>query len=167
MPNAPRPYRNGVHEGVDFYDSDSCTGITRGTQVLAAKAGTVVRADLDYKDITAAEVAKYQANPNTEEALNSFRGRQVWVDHGVDAGGQRIITRYCHLSAVAPAIAVGTQVARGQFIAAVGESGTPESVVRPGSEYHLHFEIRIGGAFLGKALPPAQVRTLYVAAFAQ
>ena len=79
----------------------------------------------------------------------------------------RIITRYCHLSAVAPGITVGTQVAKGQLIAAVGESGTPESVTRPGSEYHLHFEIRTGDGFLGKALPPAQVRALYVAAFAQ
>ena len=167
MPNAPRSYRNGIHEGVDFYDSDSCTGITRGTQVLAAKAGTVIRADLDYKDITSADVARYQANPNSEAALDVFRGRQVWIDHGLDASGVRIVTRYCHLSAVAQGISVGTQVARGQVIAAVGESGTPESVTRPGSEYHLHFEIRTGDSFLGKALPPAQVRALYVAAFAQ
>src|SRR5690606_17294390 len=24
MPNAPRAYRNGVHEGVDFYNGDIC-----------------------------------------------------------------------------------------------------------------------------------------------
>lgn len=165
MPNAPRPYRNGSHEGIDFYQTDNCTLIGKGTPVLAAKAGTVIRADLDYKDITAAEVAKYQANPNTEEALDSFRGRQVWVDHGVDASGNRIITRYCHLSAIAPGISKGVQVTRGQQIAAVGESGTPESVNGSGSELHLHFEVRVGDSYLGKALPPSQVRGLYVAAF--
>jgi murein DD-endopeptidase MepM/ murein hydrolase activator NlpD len=167
MPNAPRNYRNGIHEGVDFYDSDNCTGITRGTPVLAAKAGTVIRADLNYTDITAADVAKYQANPNNEEALDNFRGRQVWVDHGIDASGVRIVTRYCHLSAIAAGITVGTQVAKGQVIAAVGESGTPESVIRPGSEYHLHLEIRTGDSFLGKGLPASQVRALYAAAFSQ
>jgi murein DD-endopeptidase MepM/ murein hydrolase activator NlpD len=165
MPNAPRPYRNGVHEGVDFYPSDNCTLIARGTPVLAAKPGAVIRADLDYKDITAAEVAKYEANPNTEEALDSFRGRQVWVDHGVDANGNRIITRYCHLSAIAPGISKGVQVSKGQQIASVGESGTPESVVGSGSELHLHFEIRVGDGYLGKALPRSEVRALYVAAF--
>ena len=165
MPNAPRPYRNGVHEGIDFYPADNCTLIAKGTPVLAAKPGTVIRADFDYKDITTAEVAKYQANPNTEEALDSFRGRQVWVDHGVDASGNRIITRYCHLSAIMQGISKGVRVTPGQLIAAVGDSGTPESLNGSGSEMHLHFEIRVGDSYLGKALPPSQVRGLYVAAF--
>src|SRR5262249_23519912 len=139
MPNAPRPYRNGIHEGVDFYQVDNCTAITRGTNVIAAKGGRVVRADLNYVDVTAAEVAAYEANPNTEEALDKFRGRQVWVDHG-----NGIVTRYCHLNGIAPGITVGTQVTQGQLIAFVGESGTPESVSNPGTELHLHFELRIG-----------------------
>src|SRR4029079_11506325 len=39
MPNAPRDYREGVHEGIDFYESDNCTTIKKGTSVMAAKAG--------------------------------------------------------------------------------------------------------------------------------
>ncbi len=50
MPGASRPYRQGTHEGVDFYESDNCTAIGFGTEVLAAKDGKVVRADSDYKD---------------------------------------------------------------------------------------------------------------------
>jgi murein DD-endopeptidase MepM/ murein hydrolase activator NlpD len=60
---------------------------------------------------------------------------------------------------------VGAQVAQGQVVAFVGESGTPESVSSPGREYHLHFEMRVGDSYLGKALPPAQVRSLYLTLF--
>lgn len=156
MPNASRPYRNGVHEGIDFYDSDNCVRITRGTPVVAAKAGRVVRADLDYTDLTQAELNQLLANPNTEEALDKFRGRQVWIDHG-----NGVVTRYAHLGGIAPGISAGVQVAQGQVIAYVGESGTPESVTAPGTEYHLHFEVRVLDSFLGKGESPAQVRAMY------
>jgi len=161
MPNAPRSYRNGIHEGVDLYQADNCTAISVGTPVQAAKAGRVIRADLSYIDITPADLQKHNANPNTDEALDAYRGRQVWVDHG---GG--IVTRYSHLSGVAPGITAGTQVAQGQTIAFVGESGTPESVSNPGHEYHLHFELRIGPSFLGQGKSPAEVRGFYRALFA-
>jgi murein DD-endopeptidase MepM/ murein hydrolase activator NlpD len=162
MPNAPRPYRNGIHEGIDFYEVDNCTSIGRGTPVLAAKAGRVIRADLDYVDITAAEVQAYMANPNTDEALDKFRGRQVWVQH---EGG--IITRYAHLSAVAQGVFVGATVTQGQLVAYVGNSGTPESLTNPAGEHHLHFEVRVGEGYLGKGQPPAEVRRLYSLLFAQ
>jgi murein DD-endopeptidase MepM/ murein hydrolase activator NlpD len=160
MPNAPRPYRNGVHEGVDFYDSDNCTSITRGTPVVAAKAGTVTRADLDYRDLTLAEMNAFLANPNTEQALDAFRGRQVWIDHG-----DGVVTRYAHLHDIAAGITVGTRVNAGQLIAFVGESGTPDSLTSPGTEYHLHFEVWVGNTFLGKDLPAAEVRRLYLQLF--
>jgi murein DD-endopeptidase MepM/ murein hydrolase activator NlpD len=160
MPNAPRTYRKGTHEGIDFYNSDNCTRITRGTPVVAAKAGKIVRADLAYVDVTKKDVDAYLADPNTEASLDQFRGRQVWVDHG-----DGVITRYCHLSGIAKGITAGMTVTAGQLIAYVGESGTPSSVTNPGHEYHLHFELRVGESFLGKDLPPASVRALYRTAF--
>ncbi len=160
MPNAPRTYRKGFHEGIDFYNSDSCTRVTRGTEALAAKAGRVVRADLEYVDVTKAQVDAYLADPNTETSLDQFRGRQVWIDHG-----DGVVTRYCHLSGIAPGIVAGTMVTVGQLVGFVGESGTPSSVSNSGREYHLHFEVRVGGNFLGQHLAPAQVRALYAAAF--
>jgi murein DD-endopeptidase MepM/ murein hydrolase activator NlpD len=156
IPNAPRTYRNGVHEGVDFYHSDNCTPITRGTEVVAAKAGRVIRADLSYVDLTAETVEAYLKNPNTEASIDQFRGRQVWIDHGAD-----VVTRYCHLSGIAPGIATGKTVAAGELIAFVGESGTPTSTRKPGTEYHLHFEVRVGDSYLGKGLPAPEVRSLY------
>jgi peptidoglycan LD-endopeptidase LytH len=160
MPNAPRPYRKGTHEGIDFYDSDNCTRIARGTHVVAAKAGKVIRADLSYVDVTKKQVDAYLANPNTEASLDQFRGRQVWIDHG-----DGVVTRYCHLSGIAPGIKAGVTVSAGELVGFVGESGTPSSVTNPGHEYHLHFELRIGGSYLGHNLPPARVRALYAAAF--
>lgn len=160
MPNAPRPYRNGTHEGIDFYGSDGCAAVGKGTPVLAAKAGRVVRADLAFREMTKAELDAYLANPNTEEALDKFRGRQVWVDHG---GG--IVTRYAHLDGIAPGVVQGTQVSGGQVIGYVGESGTPEAVTNPGGEYHLHFEVRVGDSYLGRGQPAAEVRRLYETLF--
>jgi murein DD-endopeptidase MepM/ murein hydrolase activator NlpD len=161
MPNAPRTYRQGTHEVVDFYDVDNCTDIALGTHVVAAKAGRVIRADTSFVDMSVAQLNADLANPQTPEALDRFRGRQVWVEH---EGG--VITRYCHLSAIAPGIAVGASVNRGDLVAFVGESGTPESITNPGREYHLHFEVRIGDSYLGQGLPPAEVRALYLALFA-
>lgn len=162
MPNAPRIYRDGVHEGVDFYDVDNCTDIQEGTPVVAVKAGRVIRVDLDYRDLTLAESNRLLAAPNSPEALDRFRGRQVWIDHG---GG--VVTRSCHLSAIASGIAVGSLVSAGQIVGYVGESGTPESLTDPGSELHLHFEVRIGDTFLGSGLPPSEVRTLYQELFSR
>ena len=160
MPNAPREYRKGVHEGVDFYSVDNCTSIGLGTPVHAAKAGRVIRVDRAYADLNSTSLAAIMANPTTPESIDVFRGRQVWVDHG---GG--IVTRYCHLSAVADGLQVGGMVNAGDVIASVGESGTPESVGNPGHEYHLHFEVRTADSYLGAGLPAAQVRALYLALF--
>ena len=53
LPGAPRDYRNGIHEGVDFYPGWACAEIVLGTPVLAVGEGRVIRADWDYEDLTA------------------------------------------------------------------------------------------------------------------
>jgi murein DD-endopeptidase MepM/ murein hydrolase activator NlpD len=160
MPNALRAYRSGVHEGVDLYGVDNCAVITSGTPVLAAGAGRLIRADYGYTELTAAELNQINLNPTAEASIDKFRGRQVWIDHG---GG--VVTRYAHLSGIVPGMVVGQTIMEGQHIAYVGESGTPESIANPGHEYHLHFEVRLGDSFMGKGLPPAEVRRLYTTFF--
>jgi murein DD-endopeptidase MepM/ murein hydrolase activator NlpD len=165
MPNAPREYRAGVHEGVDFYGLDNCVPIDRGTPVLAVADGQVIRADLDYVDLTLEELDQLnqrvaQEGTSAPAVLDRFRGRQVWIDHG---GG--LVTRYAHLDSIESGIADGIFVQAGEVIGYVGESGTPESVTDPGTEYHLHFEIRVGHTYLGQGLPPDVVRALYERAF--
>ena len=165
MPGASREYRQGTHEGIDFYDSDNCTSIGVGTEVLAAKAGKVIRADWNYTPLTQAELdemEKRTATPGqTDEAsLDLYRGRQVWVDHG-----NGVVTRYAHLSRIADGIDVGVSVRQGELIAYVGNSGTPESLTDPNAEMHLHFELRVGDEYLGKGLAASEVRSLYEKAF--
>jgi murein DD-endopeptidase MepM/ murein hydrolase activator NlpD len=166
MPNAPREYRSGIHEGVDFYSGYNCVDVPAGAPVLAAKAGTVVRADTGFVEMTLEELnailARTQAQGYTDaEALDKFRGRQVWVDHG-----SGVVTRYCHLSGIPGGIVAGTQVSAGQLIGLVGDSGTPEAVTNPGVEIHLHWEMRVGNSYLGAGLPADQVRALYQQLFA-
>ena len=151
LPNSPRDYRAGYHEGIDF-------AARAGTPVLAAKAGTVARVDSAFTDWSAAEEQaafdQAQALGYTPSAtLDRIRGRQVWIDHG--AG---VVTRYAHLSAVAP-LRVGDAVTQGQVIGAVGSSGYPEGGP------HLHFEIREGEDFYGDGLPLAELRYAIAAAF--
>jgi len=150
MPNSPREYRNGVHEGVDFFTDFSCVDVEMGTI---------------YKPLTQSEldnlVAKVTAQGFTDTAtLDRFRGRQVWIDHG-----DGFVTRYAHLEGVSEELLVGANVERGDLIAFIGDSGTPESVTNPGFENHLHFELRIGFSFLGEGESPEVVRALYADAF--
>jgi murein DD-endopeptidase MepM/ murein hydrolase activator NlpD len=161
MPNAPREYRGGIHEGIDFYDYDSCTKIEKGTAIIAAKDGVVIRADHDYRALTQAELSAAdkrisEGHANDPDILDLFRGRQVWIDHG-----KGIVTRYAHTSDVAASMHVGDTVKQGDVIAFVGDTGTPESITNPDTEEHLHFELRTGDTFLGKGLPPGDVRGLY------
>ena len=161
LPNAPRTYRNGFHEGLDLYESDNCAQIRAGTTAVATRDGKVIRADTSYVDLTSSELNQLNQNPTTPEALDRFRGRQVWIDHG-----DGVITRYAHLQGIAPGITTGMNVRAGQVIAYVGESGTPESVTSPGTENHLHFEVRIGPSFLGQGMSGSEVRRAYQTLFA-
>lgn len=161
LPGAPREYRNGIHEGLDFYQWASCVPITLGTPVRAAQDGLVARADLLYTDLTQADLDRAAASNYEGEALTDlFRGRQVWIDHG---GG--VVTRYAHLSGIAAGLREGETVRAGQIIGFVGESGTPESVLAPGTDHHLHFEIRVGESYLSAGLDAAEAQERYLDAF--
>jgi hypothetical protein len=167
QPSSPREYRNGIHEGLDFYGWASCRPIDLSTAALAARAGTIIRIDSLYLEITAAqfEAATDPANSLADEStqelyLDRLRGRQVWIDHG--AG---VVTRYAHLSAVAAGLYVGDPVRAGQVVAFIGESGQIEVITAPGTDLHLHFEIRVGDEFLGEGLAPQEARSLYLDAF--
>ncbi len=163
MPNAPREYRSGIHEGMDFYAYDNCTDITVDTPVFAAKDGTIVRLDVSYTPLTQGELDGAATRiagggANDFEVVDLYRGRQVWIDHG-----KGIVTRYAHLSSVETNLYEGDRIAAGTVIGHVGDSGTPESLSSPGAEaeIHLHFELRIGDTYLGEGLGPEDTRVLY------
>jgi len=181
-PNAPRESLNHVNEGVDFYWGDSCVLIERGTAVVAAYGGTVVRVDHDFVPLTFDEVAQLrerlglggvaegsgedgadedeatadEGDGPDEETLDRLRGRQVWIDHG-----NGIVTRYAQLSRVTADLAEGVYVPQGHRIGGVGESGMPDSITAPGSQLHLHWEVRIRDSYLGADADAETVRALY------
>jgi len=138
LPGAPRDYRGGIHEGIDF-------PAPNGTAVLAAASGTVARVDASFLDWTREqqEIALYEAltlGYTPAATLDRIRGRQVWIDHG-----KGVITRYAHLSAVEPLI-LGEKIEAGTLIGEVGSSGYPQGGP------HLHFEVRVGDDFYGDGL---------------
>jgi len=138
LPGAPRDYRGGIHEGIDF-------PAPNGTAVLAAASGTVARVDASFLDWTREqqEIALYEAltlGYTPAATLDRIRGRQVWIDQG-----KGVITRYAHLSAVEPLI-VGEKIEAGTLIGEVGSSGYPQGGP------HLHFEVRVGDDFYGDGL---------------
>lgn len=87
------------------------------------------------------------------EVLDEYRGRQIWIEHE-----NGLVSRYAHLSAIAPGIVVGASVEQGQVIGTVGNSGTPESVSNAKGELHLHLELWAGEHYVGQFLRPIEAR---------
>jgi murein DD-endopeptidase MepM/ murein hydrolase activator NlpD len=151
LPGAPRHYRLGIHQGLDFYWQP-------GTPVRAAADGVVIRANLDYVSPTQAQFNAWRAGVQelgytSDEALDIYRGQQVWVQHE-----NGLMTRYVHLSSIAPGIAEGAAVTQGQLLGAVGNSGSPLSLESETADAHLHFEIWQGDYYVGQFLRPIETR---------
>jgi murein DD-endopeptidase MepM/ murein hydrolase activator NlpD len=158
MPGAPRHYRLGVHEGIDFYGHTVGVPVNRRTPVRAVADGVVVRALVDYEPLTAAQADAWVAQSvslgyTPPDVLDGYRGRQIWIDHG-----NGIMSRYAHLSSIGPGIVEGVQVTREQVIATVGNSGTPGSLNSQTYDVHLHLELWVGDHFVGQFLRPIEAR---------
>ncbi|MFN2180882.1 MAG: M23 family metallopeptidase [Candidatus Promineifilaceae bacterium] len=151
LPGAPRHYRLGVHRGLDFYWQP-------GTKVLAAGDGVIIRADTDYVDPSAADLAAWYAESTSsgftpEDILDNYMGRQVWIEH--EPG---IVSRYAHLRGIEPGIEAGVSVSRGQPIGEVGNTGSPASLEGESADAHLHYELWLGDTYLGEYLRPSETR---------
>lgn len=170
FPNAPRGYRGGTHAGLDvfqYYEDDNYTPkpITKKNEILAADNGIIIRADLDYKPMTANEwkneSAFYSKNPSTF-VRRSFGGRQVWIDHG-----NGIVTAYNHMSSIADGLKKGTKVKKGDVIGHCGNSGLLGEAEGKDWGVHLHFEIWVDGYYLGYGMKPNEVRKYVTWIFGQ
>jgi len=158
LPGAPRHYRLGVHEGIDFYGHTVGVSVNRRTPVRAVADGVVIRALVDYQPLTRAQSDAWVAESlrlgyTPPNVLDGYRGRQIWIDHG-----NGVISRYAHLGSIEPGIAAGTEVTRGQVIATVGNSGTPGSLNSETYDVHLHLELWVGDHFVGQFLRPIEAR---------
>lgn len=161
LPGALRAYRNGRHEGFDFYQGTVSVPITYGTPIQAVAAGLVIRADHDYVELTIEEydevIAESAAGLGTPAgALDKLRGRQVWIQH---PGG--FVSRYAHLATIEPGLQVGSAVSQGQQLATTGNSGTVEAAMLTEDDPHPHVEIWQGEhTYLGSGLEPAEIYVL-------
>ncbi|MBA2667841.1 MAG: peptidoglycan DD-metalloendopeptidase family protein [Trueperaceae bacterium] len=157
-PNAPRAYRNGIHEGFDFYDGAvSGVAVEYGTAIVAVAAGRVTRVDHDYVELTLAEYedvidVSRRALDTPPEALDRLRGMQVWVEH---AGG--FVSRYAHLSAIPSDVSLGGRVEQGQVVGFTGNSGTLEAAQGTEDDPHPHVEIWRDTLYLGQGQDPQQI----------
>jgi len=168
-PNALRAYRNGTHEGFDFYGGaiSGTATIAYGTPIVAVADGVVTRADHDFVELDA---AAYDANIQEARGalstppaiLNQLRGRQVWIEH---AGG--FVSVYAHLSDIPADVVAGTPVAQGQVIGLTGNSGTFEASRATRDDPHPHVEIWRGATYLGQGLEPAEIYALAGQVFGQ
>ena len=165
LPNAPRAYRAGTHQGIDI----GCP--TLGHPVVAALGGQVVVAVGDFQDPSPRERNQML---NTAKALGAtppytlvmLYGRYVVVDHGIIDDVGHVVSLYAHLESVDPGIRPGMWVDAGQPLGGIGNSGTRSGA--SGSSYeqlHLHWELHIDGQYLGAGLSPADTGTVYTALF--
>ncbi|MBY0549917.1 MAG: M23 family metallopeptidase [Candidatus Obscuribacterales bacterium] len=159
FPGARRLYRHGVHQGLDFFADAG--RITMNTPAVAAEAGKVIRADVNYTDMDAKQYSRIMADCERRQFCSDanedlFRGCQVWIDHG---GG--LITRYAHLNKARADLKPGMKINRGDVVGYIGVSGTGENVRRGPGHPHLHFEIWLDGHYLGYGLNPAETVGVY------
>ena len=157
LPNARREYRNGTHEGIDFF-------VSYGTPVIAAKGGLVIHADGEgyqepekgFRGMLLKSSSRMSDTPRDIE--NILLGRYVILDHGI-IDGQRVTTVYAHLDSIADGVAIGSYVKQGELVGKVGNSGTSSAGTSEGA--HLHFELRVNNSYLGKGLSTTAVKRLF------
>ena len=165
LPGAPRPYRNGYHEGLDYYHNSQGELLRMGDPVLAAGKGIVIRADKDFVELEQEEreeiLNEARGNENApDKILDKLRGRQVWIYHQ-----NNIVTRYAHLEDICDNLKIGDMVPPGQYIGSAGNSGTNSAVEGLSQGIHLHFEIWIDDQYFGCGLEPEEIRKILTEVF--
>lgn len=150
LPTADRSYRKGVNQGFVFTTDSANIPVAYGTPVIASADATVIRVDTEFKEASPTDwralmdrVGKLGA---TEEELDRFRGRQIWLRL---EDGRTL--RYGHLSNIRQGIEVNASVYRGQVIGFVGNSGTDDGVSGTTRGARLQFEVwQADGTFFGQ-----------------
>ncbi len=158
LPGAPRSYRNGVHQGFDMNNGHIGVPTAYSAPAVAAKDGTVIRASLNFTEMTPEEYLEAIASSRAAGAtpaniLDKLRGKQVWIDHG-----HGVVTRYVHLSGIASDIVEGKRVRAGDIVGFVGNSGTESAANGGRGGAHLHFELRIDDRYFGEGMSYDELR---------
>jgi murein DD-endopeptidase MepM/ murein hydrolase activator NlpD len=128
VPFAGSPGQLASHEGVDYVIGSSGPA---EVPIRAAADGVVVYVRLGCPQACSGDPQGMFCHNTAARECGAGWGNHVVVAH---AGG--ILTRYAHLKhgSIPPTALVGKNVARGQTIAVMGNSGRSET-------RHLHFEL--------------------------
>lgn len=145
LPGASRDYRNGKHEGFDWYSGAIGTEISKETKVHPIYEGTIVRIDKNYTELeqeyreSLLEEAANKKN-TSQETLDKLRGRQVWIQ-----SENGVLVHYAHLDSVNENLKVGDRVQTEDWIGKVGNSGTSNGALGTNEDLHLHSDILVCG----------------------
>lgn len=158
LPGADRSYRNGTHEGIDWYGGVTGIPVDRTTPVISMAEGIVVRADHDYTELNQADrgnilTIAMNLDHTPEYILDKLRGQSVWVQYP-----QGVLVRYAHLSVIEDSITIGKTVKKGEVIGYVGNSGTSDGVKGNNQGLHLHSDILIYNHLFWEHLNSEQIR---------
>lgn len=159
-PGDPRPYRKGIHQGIDFYQTK------RGDAIYAAAPGVIIRIDKDHQTLdntfrndmlkkckqtwngTPGSVRLPPVEEPYGDVLDKLRGRQVIMYHGKNAQNEPIISLYAHMLDVNQELSVYDTVDTETILGHIGNSGTSGEVENnPKKENHLHMELFVGGMY--------------------
>jgi len=165
LPGAPRSYRNGTHEGIDWYSGATGIEVDKSTPVLSMADGVVVRADLDFVELTEEERQRIldlskKLEHTPQYILDKLRGQTVWIQHP-----KGVMIRYAHLSKIEDHIQVGQHVKAGDIIGYVGNSGTSDGVKGNNNGLHLHSDILIYDHLFWEHFDKNQIRHILEALF--
>ena len=159
---APREYRSGTHNGLDF----NCG--TNDHVISSAASGQVIFVVNDYvdsstedRDAVLAETVPAFDTPFW--TLAYLYGNFVVIDHELQSG-DRAVTIYAHLSEVDPAILPGVLVDGGTPLGLVGNTGTSTAatgVTNNHGSVHLHWELHINDRPIGYLEDPSSTDPLY------
>lgn len=124
------PRGHSHHNGIDI-------PAPIGTAVLAVTSGEIIH--VQDRDTWEKRPKFVTVNGKSDRSKGWRAG--IYVELRQD---DLRISRYMHLSAVAPGITVGARVGKGQVLGSVGRTGVEHS------ETHLHFELREPGGDGGR-----------------
>ncbi|MDB9845718.1 peptidoglycan DD-metalloendopeptidase family protein [Acidimicrobiales bacterium] len=159
---APREYRSGIHNGLDF----NCGSTDHVIQ--SAAAGQVIFVVNDYVNASPEdrEAVLAQTVPAFDTpfwTLANLYGNFVVIDHAL-IGGERAVTVYAHLSEVDSQILPGVLVDGGTPLGFVGNSGTSAAsagIENNDASVHLHWELHVNDRPIGYLESPTDTQPLY------
>ncbi len=159
---APRDYRSGTHNGLDF----SCG--TTDHVITASGSGQVIFVVSDYVNASTADreavLAQTVAAVDTPFwTLANLYGNFVVIDHELP-DGTRAVSIYAHLSEVDSEILPGVLVDGGTPLGFAGNMGTSTSaagVTNNDGSVHLHWELHVNDRPIGYLEAPADTQPMY------